>query len=185
METIDPIIRLENEHVCFAGRIFSVVQVEQVLPNGQIAQRDLVRHPGAVVMLPQTSSGRLLLVRQYRAAIDKQLLEFPAGTLEVGEEPLDCAQRELQEEVKFRAQIWQSLGILYPAPGFCDELQHLFYATGLVAASLPCDDDEHISVEEYSVSQVEAAITDGALCDSKSIAIFYRAKLSGVLAEQI
>jgi ADP-ribose pyrophosphatase len=109
------------------------------------------------------------------------LLEFPASTLEPGEEPLQCARRELLEETGYRADYWRALGSLYPSPGYCDEQQHLFMATGLVPDHAAAHDDEVIEVKPLTVREVEQAITDGALVDTKSIAACARATLQGVL----
>ena len=109
------------------------------------------------------------------------LLEFPAGTLEPGEAPLECAKRELIEETGYRAEHWRALGITYPSPGYCDEQQHLFMATGLVPEHAAADEDEILEVKRLTVQEVERAIADGALVDAKSIAAYARAKLQGVL----
>jgi ADP-ribose pyrophosphatase len=140
-----------------------------------------VNHPGAVVIIPQLEDGRLVLIDQYRFAVGETLLEFPAGTLDRGEQPLDCARRELIEETGYRAEHWRALGIMYPSPGYCDERQHLFLASGLVPEQAAGDDDEMIEVKRLTVQEVERAIVDGALVDAKSIAAYTRAKLQGVL----
>jgi ADP-ribose pyrophosphatase len=143
--------------------------------------RAVVEHPGAVVIIPVTKRGNLLVLRQYRHAIGKLIYEFPAGTLGKNERPLACAKREIAEETGFRAKKWHSLGTLYPTPGFCDEIQHLFVASELEHAPLPGDEDEYIETEERSVSWVEKSIRDGKFSDAKSIAILYRARLAKLL----
>jgi ADP-ribose pyrophosphatase len=165
----------------YTGKAFYVSQEEVELPSGSVVKRDIVRHPGAVVILPITSDGKLILVRQYRHAIGKTILEFPAGTLDPKELPLDCAKRELAEEVGQQAEEWQSLGTLYPAPGFCDEKQHLYLASKLSPFRLPGDEDEIIEVQSLSIDQVESAIVSGEIEDGKSISIFTRAKLQKLL----
>lgn len=145
--------------------------------QGKTFTRAVVEHPGAVVILPVTNKGRLLILRQYRHAIGKHILEFPAGTLEKGERPLVCAKREIAEETGFQAKKWKSLGLLYPTPGFCDEVQHLYLAKDLHYDPLPGDEDESMEVEERSVSWVEKAIREGRFADAKSMAIFLRASL--------
>jgi ADP-ribose pyrophosphatase len=144
--------------------------------------RQVVKHPGAVVIIPQLEDGRLLLIAQYRFAVGATLLEFPAGTLEPGEAPLECARRELIEETGYRAEHWRALGITYPSPGYCDEQQHLFMATGLVPEHAAGDEDEIIEVKRLTVQEVERAIADETLVDAKSIAAYARAKLQGVLS---
>jgi ADP-ribose pyrophosphatase len=111
------------------------------------------------------------------------LLEFPAGTLEPDEAPLECAKRELIEETGYRAEHWRALGMTYPSPGYCDERQHLFVASGLVPEHAARDEDEILEVKRLTVQEVERAIADGALVDAKSIAAYGRAKLQGVLGE--
>jgi ADP-ribose pyrophosphatase len=152
------------------------------MPDGSRMVRDVVRHPGAVVILPLTASKTILLVRQYRHPIGQWILELPAGTLEPGEEPLACAQREICEEVGFAARAWQKLGELYPAPGFCDERQRLYLAQDLYEKSLPCDDDEQIEVEEIGLSEVPALIRGGAIQDAKTIAALFHAQLLGIVS---
>jgi ADP-ribose pyrophosphatase len=170
-----------STHVLHRYRIFAIVEQELRLPSGRTVVRQVVHHPGAVVIIPQLEDGRLLLIEQYRFAVGATLLECPAGTLEPGEAPLDCARRELIEETGYRADHWRALGTMYSSPGFCDEQQHLFYASGLVPEHAAGDDDEMLEVKRLTVLEVERAMTDGALVDAKSIAAYARAKLQGML----
>ena len=173
--------RTISSSTVYTGNAFSVSQEEVELPTGSVVKRDIVRHPGAVVILAITDNGQLLLVRQYRHSVGKSILEFPAGTLDPKELPLNCAKRELAEEVGQQAAKWQALGTLFPAPGFCDEKQHLFIARALSPFRLPGDEDEIIEVETLSVEQVESAIICGEMEDGKSISIFMRARLQKLL----
>jgi ADP-ribose pyrophosphatase len=166
-------------------RIFAIVEHALRLPSGRTVVRQVVQHPGAVVIMPQLADGRLLMIAQYRFAMGETLLEFPAGTLEPGEAPLACARRELIEETGYRAEHWRPLGMIYPSPGYCDERQHLLMATGLVPEPAAADDDEVIDVKPMTVREVEQAITNGALVDAKSIAAYARAKLQGVLGGMV
>jgi ADP-ribose pyrophosphatase len=143
--------------------------------------RQVVHHPGAVVIMPQLEDGRLLVIAQYRFAVGETLPKFPAGTLEPGEAPLECARRELIEETGYRAEHWRALGTIYSLPGFYDERQHLFLATGLVPEHAAGDDDEIIEVKPLMVQEVERAMADRALVDAKSIAGYARATRHGVL----
>jgi ADP-ribose pyrophosphatase len=104
-----------------------------------------------------------------------------AGTLEPDEAPLECARRELIEETGYRADHWRALGIMYPSPGYCNETQHLFVASGLVPDHAAGDADEILEVKRLTVQEVERAIADGTLVDAKSIAAYARATLQGVL----
>ena len=172
--------RLNSKKV-FDGWQFSIDQDEIMLPTGKVTSRDVVRHRGAVVILPKNLDGTLVLVDQYRYAIGRDLLEFPAGTLELGEPPIECAKREIKEEIKFAATQWTELGSFYPAPGFCDEIQHFFFAENLYPDAEVGDEDEIIDVVCLSISEVEKAISEGRLQDSKSIAIFYQARSRGLI----
>ena len=163
-------------------RIFAIVEQALRLPSGRTVVRQVVKHPGAVVIMPRLEDGRLLFIAQYRFAVGETLLEFPAGTLEPGEAPLECAKRELIEETGYRAEHWRALGITYPSPGFCDEQQHLLMATGLVPEHAAGDEDEILEVKRLTVQKVEQAIADGTLVDAKSVAAYARAKLQGVLS---
>ena len=165
----------------FESKAFSVTQDEVQLPSGSRHGRAVVEHGGAVVILPMDGN-RLYLVRQYRHAIRKSILEFPAGTLDKhGEVPLECAKRELAEEVGQRANDWTEIGISYPTPGFCTEIQHFFVAANLTPHKEALDEDELIEVEMLSLTEVESAIRSGEICDGKSMAIFARARLLGMV----
>lgn len=181
MNSTKRLVSVGEAEVRYRAKVLEVVEQQLTFDTGHVTTHTTVRHPGAVVILPRCDDGSLLLVRQYRHALGRTLLEFPAGTLERGEEPLRCAQREIIEETKHRAEHWQPLGQLFPAPGFCDEAQHLFFASGLSPANGDEDDDEILSVVTMQPAELEAAIRCGELCDAKSIAIYLRAKLSGLL----
>ncbi len=165
----------------YEGTSFFVTREKLLLPNGNTVERDYVRHPGAVVLLPQIGEQRLVLIRQYRHATGRELLEFPAGTLEVGEAPLACARRELSEETGYEADEWTSMGIAYPAPGFCDEIHHYFLARNLKPFSSQGDEDEFITVCEMNIGEVEKAIANDQLIDTKSITAFTKARAKGFI----
>ena len=116
------------------------------------------------------SEDNVLLVRQYRKPVERDLLEIPAGGVEPGEEPLGCAQRELEEETGFSAERWEKLGYFYTSPGFCTEDMHVYLATGLRPASREPDGDENIELVRVPLANVIELIQSGALCDGKSIA---------------
>jgi len=176
-----PIAEVLSTKVLQRYRIVAIVEQALRLPSGRTVVRQVVQHPGAVVIMPQLADGRLVLIAQYRFAVGETLLKFPAGTLEPGEAPLECAKRELIEETGYRADHWRALGIMYPSPGSCDERQHLFVASGLVPEHATGDEDEIIEVNRLTVQEVERAIVDGALVDAKSIAAYARARLQGML----
>ena len=176
-----PIAEVLSTHVLHRFHIFAIVEQALRLPSGRTVVRQVVKHPGAVVIMPQLEDGRLLLIAQYRFAVGETLLEFPAGTLEPDEMPLACARRELIEETGYRADHWHPLGTIYSSPGFCDERLHLFLASGLVPEHAPGDEDEGIEVRPFTVPEVERSIADGTLVDAKSIAAYARATRQGVL----
>jgi ADP-ribose pyrophosphatase len=153
----------------FTGRLFSVELAEIEMPGGMLTTREVIRHPGAVAMVPVTPDGRLLLVTQYRHAAGRRLLELPAGTLEPGEEPAATVVRELQEEVGMVPADVRPLGGFYVAPGYTDEYIHLFVCSGLTPGRLDGDEDEDIEVESLTVDEALAAIESGRICDAKTI----------------
>jgi ADP-ribose pyrophosphatase len=163
------------------GRAFRFVEQEIVRPDGRIMTIDKVEHPGAVVILPVDNDGRIILIKQFRPALMRTICELPAGTLEPGEDPERCARRELAEEIGQAAARWESLGRLYPAPGFCDEVQHLYFASDLGDSRAAMDEHEVIEPERMTVVEIEAAIASGDLMDAKSIALLYRARLAKFL----
>lgn len=172
--------KLSSESV-FNGLVFKIIRDHVELPSGKQIYRDTLLHPGAIVVLPKLKDDKLVLVRQYRHSIGREILEFPAGTLEAGEKPELCVQRELREEIGYGAEKIKALGCNYPTPGFCDELQYFFFAEGLFPEKLEGDEDEVIEVEELKISEVEKLIANGEFMDGKSMAIFLRARLLGLI----
>ena len=166
----------------YAGRILDLEVDRVLLPNGGEALREVVRHPGAVVVLPLLADGRLVFVRQHRYPTGEVLLELPAGKLDRGEPPAMCAGRELEEETGWRATQIKDLGWFYTTPGFSDEVLHAFVATGLDAASdhTP-DQDEAIEIVTWTVEQALEACRDGDIRDSKTIATLFLARLQGLI----
>jgi ADP-ribose pyrophosphatase len=169
-----------REQTVFTGRITVVDELVQ-LPTGKLTHHVTVRHPGAVVMIPRQDDGTFLLIKQYRHSVRQMLLEFPAGTIEAGEAPLQCAKRELAEEVGRTARSWEFIGEMHPAPGFCSEVQYGYVASQLTACALAHDEDELIEVVSMTGEAVERAIRHGQLTDSKSVALYARAKLRGLV----
>lgn len=160
---------LRSERI-YSGRIVKLDVIDVRLPDGKETQREIIRHPGAVALVALDDEQRVLLVRQYRNAADKILLEIPAGTLHPDEAPLACAERELQEETGFRPGILEPLGGIYAAPGYTTEFIHLFLATDLSESRLAMDDDEFIEVERLPLADALAMIEQGVIADGKSVA---------------
>ncbi|GEA59445.1 NUDIX hydrolase [Vibrio comitans] len=160
----------------------SLVEETLTLPNGVVANHTSIIHPGAVVVLAKTSTGKLLLLNQYRPSLKEWLLEIPAGTLEKNEDPFAAAKRELEEETGYSAKKWQSLGKLTPMAGFCNEIQYLYYAEDLeLTQRLQADTDEVIEVLEVSIDELLLWIQQDKISDAKTIAAVSKALLSGTL----
>ena len=135
--------------------------------------REIVEHPECVAVVPVDAQGNVLLVRQYRHAAGKELLEIPAGGIDPGEDPETAVGREMGEETGFSPRTIKKLGGFYSSPGFCTEYLHLFLATDLVPHRLEAEDTEAIQVVKTRPGDLEGLIKSGAICDSKSIAGIY------------
>ncbi len=169
--------RVVTSEVVYRGKymVFHVDTIER--PDGSRGTRDLVAHPGAVAVLAVDDDGRVLLVRQWRVAAGRALLEIPAGTLDVldgvTEDPDAAARRELEEETGYRAASWRKLAEFWTAPGFASELMHLYLATGLAAVAdatrLSPDDDEELELRHVKVDEALGLVDTGAIADAKSI----------------
>jgi ADP-ribose pyrophosphatase len=150
-----------------------------VLPIGIEGTFGIIRHPGASLAVPVLDDGRVVVLRQYRFAVASRILEFPAGTLDPGEDPLSTMERELQEETGYAAGRWDPLGALLPCPGYSDEVIHLFLARELVPLeSAPAgDDDEDMEVLLLEPAELEAAFASGdEALDGKSVSAWFRAR---------
>ena len=158
-----------SRELVHAGRIVNLRSDTVRLYNGKIAGREVVEHNGGVVIAAVTENGSLLAVRQYRYPVSEELLELPAGKLDPGENPLDCAKRELSEETGCTAKNWVDLGKIYPSPGFCEETLYIFLATELTRGEAHPDEDEFLSVEEVSFSDFMEMIMSNSLPDAKTI----------------
>ncbi|ADK67165.1 NUDIX hydrolase [Olsenella uli DSM 7084] len=158
-----------SEDVAWTGRIFNVDRLRVRMPDGREALRDVVRHPGAVAVVALTDDGRICLVRQYRTALGRVTVELPAGKLDPGEDPLDCAVRELAEETGVRAERMAFLTTIATSAGFADELIHIYMATGLRVTRSSPDDDEFINVDLVPLSELVDAVLDGRIEDAKTV----------------
>lgn len=160
---------VDTEQVEWRGKIFDVDRLRVTLPDGRPAIRDVVRHPGAVAIVALTEDGRICLVRQYRAALGRVTVEIPAGKLSPGEDPLDCASRELLEETGFRARNIAFLTTIATSAGFADELIHIYMATDLSPDHSSPDADEFINVDLVSLPEFVDAVLDGRIEDAKTV----------------
>ncbi len=152
----------------YNGKVFDVVLEKVTLPNGAIKDREIVRHHGAAAMVPLLDDGRVVLIRQYRHAVGKFLWEIPAGTLEPGEEAIECARRELVEETGYEASSLEKLTEILPAPGYTDEHIHIFLATGLRSVGQELD-DEISDLQPTEFDKALEMITQGEIQDAKTI----------------
>jgi ADP-ribose pyrophosphatase len=154
----------------YEGRLINL-RVDTVrLENGRLTEREIVEHPGAVAVVALDEDDNVILIRQFRKAAEKELLEIPAGTLEAGEEPIACARRELEEETGYRAERLEEVGSLYPSPGFCTECIHLYLATDLQEGHSVPEEDEAIETIKVPLSDIPAMLSRGEICDGKTIA---------------
>ena len=153
----------------YKGRVVTLNLERTTLPNGLEVELEVVRHPGAAAIVPMKDPGTVVLIRQYRLAAGGFIFEIPAGKLGPGEDPLVCAARELEEETGYRAGRIDSLATFFTAPGFTDEIMHLYVATGLIRTAQRLDQDEVLEVVEVPLEKAMAQIQDGTIRDAKSI----------------
>ena len=149
-----------------------------LMPNSIEGEFGVIRHPGAALAVPITRSGEVIILRQYRFACSRRILEFPAGTLEEGESPLESIKREVQEESGYSADTWDNLGTMLPCPGYSDEIIHLFLARDLNKLKLKPqgDADEDIEVLKMPAENLNKIIANGReSLDGKSITAWFRA----------
>ena len=167
---------LERQDI-FKGRVISL-HVDQVeLPNGNTSVREIVDHPGGVAILALDEEGRVPVVRQYRYAFSRVMLEIPAGKREAGEEPFLTAQRELQEEVGATASEWTDLGAILPSPGCYGETLYLYLARGLTFGAVNPDEDEFLECERMPFDELYRLCMDGTVQDAKTVAAVLKVKL--------
>jgi ADP-ribose pyrophosphatase len=167
--------KILKSEVIFEGKSFGVRRDELIEPTGVRTMREVVTHPGSVVVLPVLPDGKIVLVRQYRHATGQYLWELVAGRMEKGENPEKGAARELVEETGYRAKKFTVFLDLFPTPGFLQERMYLLLAEGLTAGQASPEDDEKLIVAAYSKKQLEEMIGTGKMRDAKSIAglLFY------------
>jgi ADP-ribose pyrophosphatase len=158
--------------VVYRGRVFSVDVESRRLPNGRDHQVEIVRHPPSIVLIPFEADGRLVLIKQYRAPVDRELWEFPAGTLNPNESVEAAARRECEEEIGRIPGTLERLGGWYPSPGYCDEEMIFFRAWDLVtpppASRRQPDEDEVIHPETFTVEEVRAMLARREIVDLKT-----------------
>ena len=157
-----------SQQTVYEGIIVNVRRDKARLLDGRIANREVVEHPGGVCVAALTEDGCLLFVRQFRYPYQKVLLELPAGKLDPGEDPLEAGKRELREETGAEAARYESLGELYPSPGYCGEIIHLYAATGLTFGQMSPDEDEFLEVEKIPLEEAARMVLDNEIADAKT-----------------
>ena len=160
----------------YEGKIVYVRNDIAELQNGNKTYREVVVHPGGVGIVAITNDSKILMVRQYRYPMEEELLEIPAGKLDGGEDPFECAVRELSEETGYTAGKWVDLGAIYPSPGFCRETLYLYLAMELTPGEMHLDENELLSVEEIGIDELIEKIMTNELKDAKTVTGIMKAK---------
>ncbi|NLW10168.1 MAG: NUDIX hydrolase [Firmicutes bacterium] len=171
----------------YDGSLLKVHRDEVLLPGGKKSAREWIDHPGAAAVIPVLPGDRVVLVRQFRYPIGRETLEIPAGKLDPGESPAECAKREVAEETGFYLNSLQNLGAFLTTVGFTNEIIHLFYTADLAPGpsgrqrAIGPDEDEHLSVVIHPLSEVLRMIDEGLILDAKTIIAFFLAQRKGLL----
>lgn len=153
----------------YTGKVVTLNMDTVQLPNGFTVDLETIRHPGAAAVVPLKDDGTVVMIRQFRHAAGGFIYEIPAGKLDRGEEPLTCAARELEEEVGYRAASFELLSSIFTAPGFADEVIHIYQASGLMKGTQHLDRDEVLEIIEMPLSDAINKIQDGTIRDGKTI----------------
>ncbi len=161
--------RTIDKKLIYKGKIIDLEVLDVELPDGNRSKREIVLHRGASAIIPIDQDGNIVMVRQYRKPVEKELLEIPAGTLEEGEDPLHCAKRELIEEIGYGAKSFEPLVSFYSTPGFTTEKLFLYIARELYKEEGEADFDEFIEVEKVKLEDAFSMVMDGKIEDAKSI----------------
>lgn len=167
--------KILKSEILYKGKVFDHQVDEIEYESGNKGIREVAIHPGGAVVVPVKDDGKIILVKQFRYPLQKTLLEFPAGKLEKGEDPLICATRELEEETGYKAKEINKLGEIYTAPGYCTEKLHIYRADGLISGNHNREEGEHgMEIFELSLNEIEKMIANGEITDAKTIiGVFY------------
>ncbi|MEE2890039.1 MAG: NUDIX hydrolase [Planctomycetota bacterium] len=167
---LDPRFELVEESLSYQGARYVMFTRRERLPDGRVVDRDVLRHPGAAAILPLLGDDRLILIEQYRPALGHNVLEIPAGLIEPGEEPIECARREVREETGFEAGKVTPLLEILPATGFSDERMYIFVAEDLNFVGQDPDEDEWVKVHSVSYLTAKKLLESGEIIDGKTVA---------------
>jgi ADP-ribose pyrophosphatase len=162
--------KIVKSKLLFKGKVFDL-QVDEIEYNsGNKAIREVALHPGGAVVVPVTADNKIIMVTQYRYPLKKVLLELPAGKLDFGEKPINCAVRELEEETGYKANAIEGIGKVFTTPGYSSEELHIFIAKDLTPGDHKREEGEYgMEVFEYSFEEIEKKIADGEIVDGKTI----------------
>lgn len=163
----------------YDGRFLKVQRERVICPDGKERQREFILHPGAALVVPVTADGQFVMERQYRHSLRKVFLEFPAGKLDPGEDPLAAAKRELLEETGYEAQDWKHLGLIHPAIGYSNEFIEIYLATGLAHKGARPDPGEELEVVLMDPGEVLELARRGELTDVKTLSALFHYGLNG------
>lgn len=154
----------------FKGKVVTLKVDDVLLPNGKQAKREIIHHPGAVAIIPITNEGKIVFVEQYRKALERSIVEIPAGKLEPGEDPAVCARRELEEETGYGAKELTYIQSFATSPGFANEIIHLYVAKDLykIENKRVPDEDEFVSIIEATLEEAEEMINNQQIYDAKT-----------------
>ena len=158
-----------SSQLIYDGRALKLRVDTLQMPSGKETTREVVEHDNCVAIIA-IADDNVLLVKQFRQAVGKELLEIPAGGIESGEDPVATVRRELQEETGYLPRKVERLGGFYSTPGYCTEYLYLYLATDLIPSQLYAEDTESIKLDKVPISQISSLITSGSICDAKSIA---------------
>lgn len=162
--------KVKKSEILFRGRVFDLQVDEIEYDSGNKAVREVALHPGGAVILPVKENDKIIMVKQFRYPFQKFMLELPAGKLEKGEDPQNCAERELTEETGYNSKYISKLGSIATTPGFCSEVLHIYLAKNLIQGNHNREEGEYgMEIFEYSLNEIEEKIMSGEIIDSKTI----------------
>jgi ADP-ribose pyrophosphatase len=188
---LDQAVGVEEQVVSqqvYSGRLLQVYRDVVRLANGNLTTREYIKHPGAAVVIPYLGNRQIVMLQQYRYPVQLVMLELPAGKIDPGEQPLDTIQREITEEIGYRAKLWQKVGLIHTCVGYSDELIHLYWASELQPCQGHQDEDEALHPFIISIDEAMKLIYAGKITDAKTlIGLFYADKIlnAGLLHDQI
>ena len=169
--------KIEKSEILYRGKVFDLKVDEIVYNSGSKGIREIAVHPGGVVVVPVKEDDKIIMITQFRYPLNKVMLEFPAGKLDKGEDPFNCAIRELEEETGYRTGNVVKLGAISTPPGFCTEVLHLYLAKDLISGSHKREEgEEGMEVFEFTLNEIEMKIKKGEITDAKTICAFYLVK---------